>query len=416
MAPLTLLVGANSTGKTSFMAMFRAICEVAYNQSIPDFKKEPFDLGSFDDMVNSNSGKPLDSFSAGITTSREEVNGSKSKTQLILFDSTFKKLDTAPIPVERQISDQDQNSIVCREKSQQNPHNIEIEWRAGEECYSQKLKTGTSSEEKLFPIRLLADIVDSNEKNGDFRNIVKRLSHLSEFSLGGVLFGEALVHAGAPIRSKPKRTYDPTRPARDSEGDYVPSLLAALSRQGGQKWKVLKEAINQFGTETRLFSELRVQTKGELAGDPFQIQIKDSKQSRWRNLMDVGYGINQILPLVTELNRPDSLPISLLQQPEVHLHPSAQAAVGSLLCNLVDDEHTLVVETHSNHLINRVRLDIRDSTTKLTDKDVSILYFERQKDGVHIHSLTVDSQGNLDAPPSYGSFFAEEINRELKVP
>ena len=49
----------------------------------------------------------------------------------------------------------------------------------------------------------------------------------------------------------------------------------------------------------------------------------------------------------------------LLQQPEVHLHPSAQAALGTLFCQVAKPERQLVVETHSDHLLDRVRMDVR---------------------------------------------------------
>lgn len=52
LAPLTLLVGENSTGKTSFMAMLRALWEVAYGSAVPDFKEQPYDLGSFEEIAH----------------------------------------------------------------------------------------------------------------------------------------------------------------------------------------------------------------------------------------------------------------------------------------------------------------------------------------------------------------------------
>ena len=52
LAPLTLLVGENSTGKTSFMAMIRALWDIAYGLRIPDFKEEPYDLGSFYEIAH----------------------------------------------------------------------------------------------------------------------------------------------------------------------------------------------------------------------------------------------------------------------------------------------------------------------------------------------------------------------------
>ncbi len=104
----------------------------------------------------------------------------------------------------------------------------------------------------------------------------------------------------------------------------------------------------------------------------------------------------------------------LLQQPEVHLHPSAQAALGNLFCQVAKPERQLVVETHSDHLLDRVRMDVRDGTTRLKPEDVSIFFFERGDLDVHIYSLRIDEEGNIGgAPGSYRRFFMEEVARSL---
>ena len=104
----------------------------------------------------------------------------------------------------------------------------------------------------------------------------------------------------------------------------------------------------------------------------------------------------------------------LLQQPEVHLHPSAQAALGSLFCQVAEPRRQLVVETHSDHLIDRVRMDVRDGVGNLKPEDVSILYFERNDLDVRIHSIRLDEEGNvLDAPEGYRWFFLEETARSI---
>jgi predicted ATPase len=104
----------------------------------------------------------------------------------------------------------------------------------------------------------------------------------------------------------------------------------------------------------------------------------------------------------------------LLQQPEVHLHPSAQAALGSFWCEVGSWKRQLIVETHSDHLLDRVRMDVRDGRGRLKPDDVSILFFERDDLDVHIHSLRLDKRGNvLGAPASYRRFFMEETTRSL---
>ena len=157
---------------------------------------------------------------------------------------------------------------------------------------------------------------------------------------------------------------------------------------------------------------------GQGDGDPFQMRIakygKGNEKGPLRNLVDVGYGVSQVLPIVTELLRPDAAQLFLLQQPEVHLHPSAQAALGSLFCDVAANGRQLIVETHSDHLIDRVRMDVRDSKSKLRAEDVSLLFFERGRHDVRIHSLRFDDQGNVvGAPDGYRRFFMEETNRSV---
>ena len=415
LAPLTLLVGANSTGKTSFLAMFRAIWKVAYGHSVPDFKEEPFDLGSFDDMLHHGVDSQAHSFAAGFTERTRFDSGRKYEP--IAFDVTFERSRTAPIPVERRISDRDQNYVKIREQRSEDPRRSKVYFEVcvGKEKWDTKFDVGGLDEESLIPgfFFIEHELRKSDERLSSEAR--KKLHKLIRFTYDPLRMANQPPYASAPVRSRPKRTYDPKRPARDPEGDYIPAYLAEMKRLGGKDWTKLKKRLEEFGVSSGLFKSLTVQLKGKIPGDPFQIQVRHTKGDPWRNLMDMGYGVNQVLPLVTELSRPDALPTSLLQQPEVHLHPSAQAALGTLFCHLADEEHQLIVETHSDHLINRIRMDIRDRTTGLKSDDVSVLYFEQNEEGVSIHSLEIDTHGNMDAPESYGRFFMDEINREIKL-
>ena len=69
LAPLTLLVGENSTGKTSFMAMIRILSDIAYRFMAPDFKEDPYDLGSFDEIAHHRGGRGgrADTFEGGFS-------------------------------------------------------------------------------------------------------------------------------------------------------------------------------------------------------------------------------------------------------------------------------------------------------------------------------------------------------------
>ena len=196
-------------------------------------------------------------------------------------------------------------------------------------------------------------------------------------------------------------------------------FLANQFFKGRKHWDRLRQALQRFGEEAGLFDEITVKPLGKQSG-PFQLQIRrfDGRaKGPQRNLIDVGYGVSQVLPIVTELLRPDAPEMFLLQQPEVHLHPSAQAALGSLFCRIAAWRRQLIVETHSDHLLDRVRMDVRDGTGSLKPEDVSILYFERRQLDVQICSLSIDEEGNIvDAPPGYRQFFLDEVTRSLWKP
>ncbi len=335
LAPLTFLVGENSTGKTSFLALMRALWQVAFQDRIPDFRQPPYDLGSFEDVVHyrgANNKRP-DSFEAGF----------KYADAGITYRATFENREGYPFPLSEN------------------------------------------------PCKLSARRLELGGKSPPF--------------------------ASAPIRFRPKRTYDPSRPTPDPEGEYIPDYFASMSRNAPEDWERLKSDLEGFGRDSGLFDEIGVLSFGKTAGSPFQVQIrKFGKRLKGpkRNLIDVGYGVSQALPILTELLREDSPRMFLLQQPEVHLHPRAQAALGSLFCNLAASGKQIVVETHSDYMLDRARMDIRDGKTGLKAKDISILYFERGELDVNIHSLRVDKDGNVcDSPPGYGQFFMDEMRRSV---
>ncbi len=175
-------------------------------------------------------------------------------------------------------------------------------------------------------------------------------------------------------------------------------------------WTGLEGELSAFGKESGLFDaiDVRYLGPGKKMSDPFQIQVKVRGQHARTTLIDVGYGVSQVLPILVDgfLRQGEFL---LMQQPEVHLHPRAQAALGTFLGRLVSARRTrVVVETHSDYLVDRIRLAVR-AEKGLRQSHVSILYFERANGGVMVHPMTVDAHGNLlGAPAGYRDFFIKE--------
>ncbi len=404
LAPLTLLVGENSTGKTSFLAAVRAICEVAIRCREPDFRETPFDLGTFPEIVHRPSVRAQipDTFRIGIEAASEPHP----------FDcsATFKSGDGfAPEIYSGRVI----HGSVWIEWQALTRDDVDFTFGSGEFSKRGELTAMPCDWKSVAGCShfIMMDEDDSNRKwSSDDQN-----------AMGALMVADALFDrppfASAPLRSSPRRTYDPSRPSPDPQGSYVPTLLSSMQLNNADQWMDLKKKMEGYGRTSGLFDELSVKPFGSSEGAPFQLQIrKFGKRVKGmkRNLIDVGYGVSQALPVLVELFRPDGASMFLLQQPEVHLHPSAQAELGSLFCTAAASGRQLIVETHSEYIMDRVRMDLRDRKTDLTPDDVSILFFERSDLEVRIHSVRFDQQGNvLNAPSSYGRFFMDETRRSV---
>jgi AAA ATPase domain/AAA domain, putative AbiEii toxin, Type IV TA system len=131
---------------------------------------------------------------------------------------------------------------------------------------------------------------------------------------------------------------------------------------------------------------------------------------------EVGAGISQIIPVIVAALEGRSV-FSLVEQPEIHVHPAIQVGLGDLLIDAVAREanrRTLLVETHSEHLMLRLLRRIRETTERelpegapsFTADNLSVLYVENQLEGVRVQRLRVDERGEfLDRWPK--GFFEE---------
>ena len=446
LAPITLFVGENSSGKTSLAAMIRALWDVAYGERAPDFKEAPYDLGSFEEIVHqaASGGQDSDTFEAAF----EVVSGvqhpalrrsAQHEGHTYRVEVTFGQRWGAPVPTRRRIS---QGDYWVEQRVEEDG---QVRYAFGTPRETVRLEdpeigrffASNGGIESLPPFELMLHVLWQELRPGRGRREKSRRSQISEDEADAIVdlirghmrLEMAGAHsafaarpfAGAPTRSHPRRTYDPASVAPDSEGDHVPMYLAQLSLRDRRAWTELRSRLGEFGHEAGLFDEINVRHLGKAAGAPFQIEIRTSDKphaSPPLNLADVGYGVSQVLPLVAELLRDDGPRMMLLQQPEVHLHPSAEAALGSLLCKVIagDTPRTrrLVVETHSDFIIDRVRTAVADRSNRLQPEDVSIVYFERRGLEVRLHSMTLDERGNLvGAPHGYRQFFMEEARRFL---
>ena len=188
----------------------------------------------------------------------------------------------------------------------------------------------------------------------------------------------------------------------------VPSLFHQIFERG------LNE--DDIGELQELYNMLQSRT---------EVALRDFEKGILVAPSDVGVGISQMVPVVVSaLRRHDGL--LAIEQPELHVHPAIQVGIGDLLIRAVrldpDRLHsgkTVLIETHSEHIMLRLLRRIRETTEKalppgvagLKPDDLSVIYVEGSDDGVRFRPLGVDQTGEFRDHWPHGFF--DERGEEL---
>ncbi len=189
---------------------------------------------------------------------------------------------------------------------------------------------------------------------------------------------------------------------------YVPSPMAAVQET------TLLDATNHWLRAMKVTDCLSINPVESIA---YVAAIQSrSASTKSVNLSQVGFGVGQVLPvLVAGLKGPNDSTL-LLEQPEIHLHPRLQAMLAEFLICTVQGGKTVVVETHSDHLINRLRRCIAEDTTGTLADMVSILFVHpgtQDNPSSYIEELKIDETGNIvNWPPD---FLSETANESLAI-
>ena len=192
-----------------------------------------------------------------------------------------------------------------------------------------------------------------------------------------------------PFREAPSRIY------RDSEinsmtmgvGVHGENVSSLLIRDYRRKKKIISEISKWL--EPTMGYKIDVDNVGD---GFFQIALVN-KQGVHSDISDVGYGISQVLPIVTQIIR-NNLSNSVMkrkilnrkpvyiEQPELHLHPAAQSMLADLFVNCVcKGASNIVIETHSEHLLRKLQVLISDKNNNFTSDMVKIYYIDKNNRG-----------------------------------
>ena len=209
-----------------------------------------------------------------------------------------------------------------------------------------------------------------------------------------------------PLRANPERLYI----FGGNNGEQVGQGGKNLADVLYTKPDVLNAVNKQFelfdlGYEIKI-SNFKDEETSDLS-DVFAIRLIDRYTKVNVSLLDVGFGISQILPVIIQsvLSRNKTI---VIEQPEIHIHPRLQAQLGSLLAESVKSfGNRFIIETHSEHLLLRLQKLIRNG--ELSHEDIAVVYVDRGKNGSQCLELRIDSEGDfIDEWPN--GFFDEGFN------
>ena len=410
-ADVNFLVGQNSTGKTSLLLLLKLLSSPRLLMS-RDFGGEDVDLGHFNDVVSAHA-EDRTYFRIGSIDERYPNKRTAAVGSLL----TYREHDGLP-RLESLTYAMDKNEVHLIFKGE------EVWYKAGTrsqslansgvvetiESWIREHVQGPRGWERLqlpkgvlrseLPVGLLLSWVsDHNRRDGS--NALPVFYHQ----------GPPIVWV-APIRTKPRRTYDEPSAAFSSEGSHTPYVIRRMLSSGTEA-KKFSEFIEKVGRASGLFQSIKIKRFGDDAAGPFEVDaILDSQPL---NLNMVGYGVSQSLPILVELlDRPAGSWFAI-QQPEVHLHPLAQAALGDVFFEMaVTDRKRFFIETHSDFAIDRFRMNYR-GRRRANAPESQILFFERQKSRNTVTPIPIGPHGELpsDQPEGYRHFFVKEEMRLL---
>jgi len=220
-----------------------------------------------------------------------------------------------------------------------------------------------------------------------------------------------------PLREYPKRSYvwggeRPVDVGRRGEL-AIPALLAAEAeglksgrgRGKGRRYAPIQKRIAEWLKKWEMIHSLALRPIAENRRD-YELRVKKSRSSAEVLITDVGFGVSQLLPVLVLCYYVPKGSIILLEQPEIHLHPSAQADLADVLIDVVNERGVqIILESHSEHLLRRIQRRIAEG---VLDSDMTAMYFCRMDNGASkADTLDLDLFGNITNWPD--GFFGDEV-------
>lgn len=243
---------------------------------------------------------------------------------------------------------------------------------------------------------------------------------LSEFESEYENLMDRIFYLG-PLREHPQREYRWSGASPEGVGPRgehaVGAILAATAEDEHRqlaprkKFKKFQEMIAHWLKEMRLIQSFRIEEI--LSGaNLYQARVKTDPSGSETMLTDVGFGVSQVLPVLVLLYYVPKGSIVLLEQPEIHLHPSAQSGLADLMLAVAGHcQVQIIVESHSEHLLRRFQRRVAEEV--VPSSDLKLYFVEISNGAAELNDLKLNQRGEIENWPK--DFFGDEMGEIVAI-
>ncbi len=421
MAPITMFFGANSSGKSSigqFLMMLKQTAESPDRKAVfyPGGANTAVQLGSYVEMVyGRNTAHKIefeyewslqDSLKFKDPISEQLFSGNE-----LAFQAEVESRRNQPVPMlgflKYVLNEDGENSLsITMRRSNKTRHEYKVE----ASNYHLKRKQGRAWSLGA-PVRFYGfpDEVVAYHQNADF---------VQEFNLRHEKLFRSLYYLG-PLRTKAERLYSWSGVEPDSVGFTGENTVAAILAKrdhyislGFKKWsKKFGEIVALKLREMGLIEKFKINSISRQRQE-YEVKLRTKLSRDWVDIPDVGFGISRVLPVLVQCFYAPPGSIIIMEQPEIHLHPSAQSALADVMIDVINSRESgndrniqLIIETHSEHFLRRLQRRIAED--KLPQEKVSAYFAKATGRQPVLEPLDIDSFGNVRNWPEH--FFGDEM-------
>ena len=415
-AKVTGLFGTNSSGKSSvlqFLLMLKQTKTAADRSLVLDFggPDELVNLGSFNDIIHGHKENRWLDWEIDWTLSKDLViRNPESHSKNILFQD--RKLHTE-----------------CRVGFRHATHRAEfLRYRFANTTFSMEPKLATrykrydlisdSDEFRFIRTRgrpwLLPGPVKTHLFPDQAKTFYQNSGFLREFEFAYEQLVDGMYYLG-PLREYPRREYRwaGSRPSDvGTRGERtIDAILSATANEERRnlgprmRYKSFQGMILYWLKKLGLVHSFEI---GEIAKrhNLYNTQVKKNRKSPEVTLTDVGFGVSQVLPAIVLLYYVPEGSIVLMEQPEIHLHPSVQSGLADVILTVARTRNVqVIVESHSEHLLRRLQRRVAEGEMSATD--VKLYFTSMDRRAAHMSDLELNEWGEVRNWPE--NFFGDEL-------